>query len=180
MTVVIVTLRSTWVNIVAWAPGYALVPRISHARLPVVELLLLPRPSRSCHPFGRGRCVRARDATAQQRGIDSVDSAEIIVQRGGRAPAWKVGGAGIGLPGAMFLLAVAIECPWLTAGSRESPRRMAYAWPEAERSGSPFVAVVTRGDESSAPARPAARLRPGSPPSPRRVRTGTGYQKSVQ
>jgi hypothetical protein len=47
------------------------------------------RPSRSCHPLGRGRCVRAREATAQRLGLDSGDSAEIIVQRGGRAPAWK-------------------------------------------------------------------------------------------
>jgi len=44
-----------------------------------------------CHPSGRGRCVKAREATAQRLGLDSVDSAEIIVQRGGRAPAWKVG-----------------------------------------------------------------------------------------
>jgi len=44
-------------------------------------------PSRSCPLLGRVRCVRAREATAQRLGLDSADSAEIIVQRGGRAPA---------------------------------------------------------------------------------------------
>ena len=35
-------------------------------------------------PLGCGRCVRAREATAQRLGLDSEDSAGIIVQRGGR------------------------------------------------------------------------------------------------
>ncbi len=38
----------------------------------------------SCHPSGRGRRVKAREATAKRLGFDTVDSAETIEQRGGR------------------------------------------------------------------------------------------------
>ena len=44
--------------------------------------LLLPRRLDSCHPLGRGRRVRAREATAQRLGLDTADSAGTIVQRG--------------------------------------------------------------------------------------------------
>ena len=42
---------------------------------------LLPRPPRGCHPSGRGRRVKAREATAQRRGLDAADSAEIMPKR---------------------------------------------------------------------------------------------------
>jgi hypothetical protein len=45
------------------------------------------------------------------------------------APAWKVGGAEIRLPGATFPLAFGAECASVTATSRETFWRMAQAWP---------------------------------------------------
>jgi hypothetical protein len=55
--------------------------------------------------------------------------AVIIAQRGGRATAWKIGGAGTVLPGAMSLLAYGFECARATVIARESPWCVARAWP---------------------------------------------------
>jgi len=58
-------------------------------RVAVYGLLVLPSVLQLPY-LGGGRRVRAREATALRLGLDSVDSAEIIGQRGGRVtPAWK-------------------------------------------------------------------------------------------
>jgi len=63
---------------------------IAAHRVLLCGVLVLPVLLVAAISLGRGRRVRAREATAQRLGLDSVDSAEIIVQRGGRvAPAWK-------------------------------------------------------------------------------------------
>jgi hypothetical protein len=65
----------TCVNTAFWILGYTLVPRISHVRR---LLLVIPCPSRGCHPSDRGCRVRAREATAERLGLDSADAVEIL------------------------------------------------------------------------------------------------------
>src|SRR5262249_29298547 len=83
LTAVTAALRITWVKMPAPAVGLCARPTyIPRSATPVVAYLL-PRPCRSCHLLGRGHHVRAREAIAQRLGLDSVDPAETIVQRGG-------------------------------------------------------------------------------------------------
>jgi hypothetical protein len=71
----------TWANATAPTPGRALVPRISRAALLNCSPLI-PRPSRRLLSLSRGGRVKAREATAQRRGLDAADSAGTIGWRG--------------------------------------------------------------------------------------------------
>src|SRR5262249_8462592 len=63
---------------VAWLQSWLQV-RWDVGDSPVLRRPGLPRLSRSCPCPGRGRCVKAHEATAQRLVLDSVGSVEIIV-----------------------------------------------------------------------------------------------------
>jgi hypothetical protein len=68
-------------------------------------LAALTRTSVIAVALGQGCRVKAREATAQRLGLNAVVLVKIMGSEEDAPLAWKVGGAKIGLPGAMFMLA---------------------------------------------------------------------------
>jgi len=87
---------------------------MSVARLPV--RWSSPLPPDSCPPLAVAAAPRLAQATAQRLGLDSEDSAETIVQRGGRIPCLQSAVIGRG-----SRLIWAVVCPWIAVGGHPCP-----------------------------------------------------------